>query len=106
MIALLFATGVLVLTVGSAFERYLEDGMTAKLSETQRELLDAMESGVVVRFMPYMGRFNENEYYYRTDNLKRCTAAARALEDKGLVEEFDKSFRGHSLRIKSVQEAK
>ena len=68
-----------------------------KLSKTQQELYDAILSGVVVYYMPYMGRFG-GDYYYRADNLKRCTSAARALGDKKLVERFDESWRGHKLR--------
>ncbi len=70
-----------------------------KLPKTQQELLDAMQSGVVVHYMPYMGRFRPNAYYYRRDTHKRCTAAAEALLEKGLVEIFDMDWRGHSLRF-------
>jgi hypothetical protein len=56
-----------------------------ELSTTQQELYDAMKSGVVVHFMPYAGRFNPNEYFFRNDTMKRCTAAAHALCKKGLA---------------------
>lgn len=72
-----------------------------ELSKSQRELFDAIESGVRVVFSPYAGRFNPNEYYRRMDNYKRVTAAARALLKKGLVEKADKDWRGHTLKIKS-----
>lgn len=71
-----------------------------KLSKTQQELLDAMKSGVEVIYMPYMGRFNPQDYYFRADNHKRCTAAAKKLKALGLVEVFDKDWKGHRLRIK------
>jgi hypothetical protein len=35
--------------------------------------------------MPYAGRFNPTAYFFRSDNLKRCTAAANALVAKGLA---------------------
>ena len=73
----------------------------SKLSRTQQELLEAMRGGVVCHYMPYSGRFNPTAYFYRSDNLKRCTAAAEALLKKGLVDEYDKSWRGSSLRIKA-----
>ena len=69
-----------------------------KLSKTQQELLDAMRSGVVVHHMPYAGRFNPTAYYFRNDNMKRCTAAAEALLNKGFAEKYGVDFRGHKLR--------
>jgi hypothetical protein len=57
----------------------------AKLSKTQQDLLDAMKRGVTVHYMPYAGRFNPTAYYFRTDTMKRCTAAADALIQKGLA---------------------
>jgi hypothetical protein len=56
-----------------------------KLTSTQQALLDAMKSGVAVHYMPYAGRFNPTAYFFRSDNLKRCTAAANALVAKGLA---------------------
>jgi hypothetical protein len=58
----------------------------AKLSKTQQELLDAMKAGVVVHYTPYMGTWNPNEYYFRADNHKKVTAAAKGLIDKGLAQ--------------------
>lgn len=55
-----------------------------KLPKTQQELLDAMKSGVVIHYMPY-GRSNPHEYYWRSDTMKRCTAAANALIDKKIA---------------------
>lgn len=74
---------------------------TIRLTKTQSELLTAMKAGVVCYYMPYMGRFNPKAYYFRNDTMKRCTAAAQALLEKGLVEIKDKDFRGHRLVIKS-----
>jgi hypothetical protein len=68
-----------------------------KLSKTQQDLHDAMLKGVKCRYMPYMGTFNPNAYYYRNDTMKRCTAQARALLAKGLLKEMDRDWRGHSL---------
>jgi hypothetical protein len=55
------------------------------LPKTQAELLDALRSGVVLHYMPYMGTFNSTAYYFREDNHKRVTAAASALLKKGLA---------------------
>lgn len=76
-------------------------GVAVKLSKTQQELYDALNSGVICYFMPYRGRFNPNAYYFRKDNHKRCTAAAQALLEKGLAERFDTNkYNGdHKLRV-------
>jgi hypothetical protein len=73
-----------------------------QLSKTQAELLEAMKSGVVCHYMPYAGRFNPTDYYFRDDTMRRCTAAAKALYEKGLVEVKDKDWRGHRLVAKSA----
>ena len=57
-----------------------------KLSKSQAELLEAMQNGVKCYYMRYMGRFNPTAYYFRSDTMKRCTATAKALLEKGLVE--------------------
>ena len=57
-----------------------------KLSKSQAELLEAMQNGVKCYYMRYMGRFNPTAYYFRSDTMKRCTATAKALFDKGLLE--------------------
>ncbi len=73
-----------------------------KLSKTQQELLDALRSGVILHYIPYAGRFNPNAYYFRSDNMKRCTAAAEALIAKGFAEVYAKDWRGHKVRAKQV----
>jgi hypothetical protein len=57
-----------------------------KLSKSQAELLEAMQNGVKCYYMRYMGRFNPKAYYFRGDTMKRCTATAKALLEKGFVE--------------------
>jgi hypothetical protein len=69
----------------------------AKLPKTQQELYDAMLKGVKCRYMPYLGSFNPNPYYFRSDTMKHCTAAAKALLAKGLLKEIDRDWRGHTL---------
>lgn len=69
------------------------------LSKTQRELYVAMKAGAICHHMPYRGRFNPNAYYFRSDTMKRCTAAAEALLRRGLVERYDEDWRGHKLRV-------
>lgn len=56
-----------------------------KLTKPQAELLLAMQSGVQLFYMRYMGRFNPNAYYYRGDTHKRCTRAAQSLIEKDFV---------------------
>jgi hypothetical protein len=73
-----------------------------KLSKTQQELYDAMKSGVVVHYMPYAGRFNQTAYYFRTDTMKRCTAAAEALREKGLAQQTG-GWRDETLTLKDTQ---
>ena len=72
---------------------------TVNLSSAQQELYDAMKRGVICIFMKYSGA-NLGNYYFRTDNHKRCTATARALLDRGLVEIVNQDWRGHRLVVK------
>ncbi len=58
-----------------------------ELTGTQKDLLLAMQAGVVVGFAPYTGRFNPNAYYWRWDNYKKCSQAARRLIDRGLAKQ-------------------
>jgi hypothetical protein len=71
-----------------------------KLTKPQQSLLDAIKAGVRVSFAPYAGLFNLKEYYYRWDTNAKCTAAATVLLDKGLVEKFNDTWRGHDLRVR------
>jgi hypothetical protein len=68
-----------------------------KLSKSQAELLGAMQNGVKCYFMRYMGRFNPTAYYFRSDTMKRCTATAKALFDKGLLESKTEKTGDHFL---------
>lgn len=70
-----------------------------QLTESQRELYEAMQKGAKCRFMPYMGTFNPSSYYFRTDTMKRCTVAARALLKRKLVEITQQDWRGHTLVV-------
>lgn len=72
-----------------------------KLTAKQQELYDALKQGVVVHYMPYMGRFNPSAYYYRHDTHQKVTVAADALVKKGLAERYDEDWRGHKLRVSS-----
>ena len=51
-----------------------------KLTPMQAELLAAMQRGVVVHYM--QGR---DPYYFRDDNLQRCTRAAMGVMDRKLI---------------------
>lgn len=71
-----------------------------KLSALTTELYTAMRTGVICYYMPYMGRFNQTPYYFRSDTHKRCTKQAETLLRAGLVEKYNKDWRGHTLRVK------
>jgi hypothetical protein len=72
--------------------------MTAKkLSPAQQELLDAIRKGVRVHCI---NGTREGWYYFRADSMDRCTAQAKGLEARGLVERYDEDWRGYKLRAK------
>ena len=59
-----------------------------KLTKTQIELLLYMQEGARLFYMPYMGRFRQNPYYFAASDKGerlRCTVAADALIKKGLI---------------------
>lgn len=76
-----------------------------KLTKTQQELFNAMKAGVSVYFMGYMGRFNPSAYYYRADNNRRVTAAAKALLEKGLAT-LSGDLRDRELKLKDAPNVK
>ena len=57
-----------------------------KLSATQTHLLTQLQGGAVLHYMRYMGSLNPKPYYFCSDDCKRCTKAAEALIEKGLVD--------------------
>lgn len=65
------------------------------LPKTQKELLQAMRSGVAVHRVVGRGAF-----YFRDDNMKTCTQAAIALIKKG----FAKSGGAFGTRLIPVEE--
>lgn len=78
--------------------------MTAEITLTamQLELLNAIRQGVEVTFTPFMGRLNPEAFYRRRDTSARCTATAKQLLGKGLVERFAADVHGsHKLRAKA-----
>lgn len=56
-----------------------------KLSKTQQDLYEALRNGVVIYYMPYAGNFNPHAYFFRSDSNQRVTAAADALQKKGIA---------------------
>lgn len=80
---------------------------TTKLTAKQAELLEALNSGSLkkIQYMRDMGRFNPNAYYYRDDNLARCTQAAARLLELGLVTRVnDSKFTSDHHRIKNAND--
>lgn len=71
-----------------------------KLTANQAKLLAAIKAGVRVSFHPYMGRFNPKEHYY-APGIGSCTATARALLRRKLVErtEQERHSRAHILAL-------
>jgi hypothetical protein len=65
------------------------------LPKTQQELLEAIKSGVTVTWLQAT---RGESYYYRCDNHKRVTAAARGLLQRGFVEPIDRKFYTFKLR--------
>ena len=57
-------------------------------------------------FMPYMGSFRPNAYYFlsaENSTVHRCTAQIRGLVARGLVEYFDvEQFGEHNVRISAA----
>jgi len=62
---------------------------------SQAELLEAMRRGVVVHFLSGI-----HAHYFRADTMKSCTREAGGLLARGLIEEYDKDWRGSKLRPK------
>ena len=56
-----------------------------KLSKTQQELLLKMQAGKTLYYMPYLGNSNRQNDYFVCEISRSCTAAAKALINKGLV---------------------
>lgn len=72
------------------------------LTKPQQELYDAMLRGAKCIYMPFAGSFNPSAYYFRDDTMKRCTAAAKVLLKRGLVEKNVGDWRGHTLVAKVI----
>lgn len=62
--------------------------MSEKLSKAQAELLEAMRRGVRCHYVAGV-----DAYYFRTDTMRRCTATAFVLRDKGYARVID--VNGH-----------
>ncbi len=74
-----------------------------KLSALALKLYEEMKTGVTCFLMhPFRGG---KSYYFRSDNLKKCTRQVKALLDAGLVEGFYESMRrGYRVRVKRSAE--
>jgi hypothetical protein len=69
-----------------------------KLPKTQVALLAKMASGESLHYMGYMGRFNSVPYYL-CGVLHRCTAAANALIEKGLIVRHQQGFANQTFTL-------
>ena len=66
-----------------------------KLTPAMQELLDAINSGVVVHYVPYS--LGVASHYFRADNYKRCTKQAAALVERNLVSVVKMRYRRASI---------
>lgn len=58
-----------------------------KLTDRQLAVLKLLnQKDAMAHYMPYMGRFNENQYWYLSVDHRRVTREIRALKDRELVE--------------------
>ena len=64
-----------------------------KLSKTQQELLLKMQAGKTLYYMPYLGNSNRQNDYFFCEISRSCTAAAKALINKGLVQLVGNHFQ-------------
>lgn len=72
-----------------------------KLTPKMREVLEGLaKPKVSAYFMPYMGRFNPDAYWYTSDDTERCTSQVNALINRGLVSITHRDdLRGHRAAI-------
>lgn len=74
-----------------------------RLSKTQRATLEAItEKDGFLHFMPYMGRFNENAYYFPHSNMGMHVrfATVNALIEAGYVERYDMAYYSNDHRAR------
>lgn len=75
-----------------------------KLTPKMQEIYDLMKAGAIAYFMPYMGRFNQNAYWFLSGNgHTQCTKQIEGLIARGLLEVVnkDKYSNRRSARVKS-----
>lgn len=76
-----------------------------RLSKTQRELLEQLQAGNRLHYMPYRGWFNKTAYFFVDGTNSRCTAAANALVNLGLVTRKKKGFADATFEISELGKA-
>jgi hypothetical protein len=75
----------------------MSETKTKPLTKAMREVLaELAKPGARAIYMPYMGRFNENPYYFVTTTMKLCTKQIEGLASRGFLDRVDKdNFGGH-----------
>lgn len=58
-----------------------------KLTDRQLAVLKELSAkGAVAHYMPYMGRFNENPYWFLSTTMNRATREINALKERGFID--------------------
>jgi len=72
-----------------------------KLSPTQLRVLKDLRQDSVLHYMPYMGRFRENAYWFVSESMRhvRCSTVNRLVK-LGLLEVTQKDCFGMDTRAR------
>jgi len=65
-----------------------------KLTAVQQAVLNRMRSGALAHYMPYMGRFRPNPYWFLDDNMEHCTRQVQRLIKLGLARYSKREYSG------------
>lgn len=72
-----------------------------KLTESQQKVLDEMRGGAKAYYMPYIGTFRANPYWFIDTDRRHCTRQIEALIKLGLVEITQSSYAGKTAAAKN-----
>jgi hypothetical protein len=66
-----------------------------KLTQAQQDVLDELgKPGVVAHYMPYLGRFIPEPYWFLSSTHKKCTKQMEKLIKLGLAKIIQSDFAG------------
>ena len=69
-----------------------------KLTTTQEDVLTRMKAGAIAHYMPFMGRFRPNAYWFLSDNQKKCTKAIEKLLKLNIIKITKSGFHNEEAR--------